>query len=245
VERVKICASFSFGPRIQSSRKKKNMIRPNRRLGLFLAAQLLTAVWVWGQGAYKIEPVTTVPSDIPKALQGVLQPEGTRVVGAKGPVCEVWVGKAVAQGTGGSPDAVYPSLGVGTLVGVLHFPTAGSDFRGQAIKPGYYTLRYALLPQDGNHMGVNPYRDFLLLSPVAADTQIDKPLQPPDLYKLSRQASGTNHPAVMSLVPTAQGATFPSVGQDDQGHTLLQVKLGTTGGGLPIALVVVGQAAAT
>jgi hypothetical protein len=221
------------------------MIRRTRLLGLLLAAQLLGAGWAWGQGTYKIEPVAAVPSDVPKALQDALRPQGTRVVGDKGAVCEVWVGKAVSQGTGGNPDAVYPGLGVGTLVGVLHFPAAGSDFRGQAIKPGYYTLRYALLPQDGNHMGVNPYRDFLLLSPVAADTQIDKPLQPMDLYKLSRQASGTNHPAVMSLVPVAQGATFPSLGKDDQGHTLLQVKLGTTGGDLPIALVVVGQAAAT
>jgi hypothetical protein len=223
----------------------QDMIRRTRLLGLVLAAQLLGAAWAWGQGAYKIEPVAAVPSDIPKALQDALQPQGTRVVGDKGTVCEVWVGKAVPQGAGGSPDAVYPTLGVGTLVGVLHFPAAGSDFRGQTIKPGYYTLRYALLPQDGNHMGVNPYRDFLLLSPVAADTQIDKPLQPVDLYKLSRQASGTNHPAVMSLVPTAKGATFPSLGQDDQGHTLLQVKLGASGGDLPIALVVVGQAAAT
>jgi hypothetical protein len=223
----------------------QGMIRHTRLLGLVLAAQLLGTAWAWGQGAYKIEPVATVPSDIPKALQDALQPQGTRVVGDKGAVCEVWVGKAVAQGTGGNPDAVYPSLGVGTLVGVLHFPAAGSDFRGQTIKPGYYTLRYALLPQDGNHMGVNPYRDFLLLSPVAADTQIDKPLQPLELFKLSRQASGTNHPAVMSLVPTAKGATFPSLGQDDQGHTLLQVKLGASGGDLPIALVVVGQAAAT
>lgn len=221
------------------------MIRRARPLGLFLAAQLLGAVWAWGQGAYKIEPVATIPPDVPKPVQDVLQPQGNRVVGDKGTVCEVWLGKAVAQGTGGNADALYPGLGVGTLVGVLHFPAAGSDFRGQTIKPGYYTLRYALLPQDGNHMGVNPYRDFLLLSPVAADTQVDKALQLADVYKLSRQASGTNHPAVISLVPSAQGASTPSVAQDDQGHTVLQLKLGTAGGDLPIALVVVGQAAAT
>lgn len=221
------------------------MVRRTRPFGLFLAAQLLTAVWARAQGAYKIEPITTVSSEVPKALQDVLQPQGTRVLGDKGALCEVWLAKAVAQGSGGNPDAVYPTLGVGTWVGVLHFPASGSDFRGQAIKPGYYTLRYALLPQDGNHMGVNPYRDFLLLTPVVADTQVDKPLQPADLYKLSRQASGTNHPAVMSLVPTAQGASFPSLAQDDQGRFVLQVKLGTAGGELPIALVVVGQAAAT
>lgn len=221
------------------------MIKRTPALGLSLAAQLLTAALVWGQGV-KLEPVATIPSDIPKAFQDILQAQGTRVVGDKGAVCEVWFSKAVAQSTGGNPDALYPALGVGVLVAVLHFPAAGSDFRGQAIKPGYYTLRYALLPQDGNHMGVNPYRDFLLFSPIAADTDVSKSLKLEDLYKLSRQASGTNHPAVMSLVPTAQGATFPSIVQDDQGHSVLQVKLGTSGGqDVPIALVVVGQAAAT
>jgi hypothetical protein len=208
-----------------------------------VACLLLLGGLAWGQGAYKTEPAGPLDSpEVPKGLEAKLQPQGARLLGDKGAaVTEVWLlNSAAAGGSSGGSDAVYPSLGVGTLVGVIHFPVQGSDFRGQSIKPGYYTMRYARMPQDGNHMGVNPYPDFVLLSPAAADTDIDKSLKFEDLVKLSKQASGTGHPAVMSLVPVSQGAGFPSLVQDNQGRWVLQTKLG---GQVPIALVVVGQAA--
>jgi hypothetical protein len=211
----------------------------------FLLACLASfAALARGQGAYKTAAGGALNSpDVPKALVDALEPQGTRLVDDKGaPVSEVWLVKSVALAAGGSSDAVYPGLAVGELVGVLHFPGQGSDFRGQPIKPGYYTLRYAKIPQDGNHMGVNPYPDFLLMSPVAADTGIGQTVKIEDLIKLSKQASGTAHPAILSLVPVSQGAAFPSVVQDDQGHWALQVK---AGGSLPMALILVGQVTAS
>src|SRR5205807_123366 len=76
----------------------------------------------------------------------------------------------------------------------------GVPSRKQLIKPGVYTLRYALLPDNGNHMGVAPQRDFLLASPAtddqdAATVTIDQTLA------LSRKATGSNHPSVWSLGP--------------------------------------------
>ena len=53
---------------------------------------------------------------------------------------------------------------------MANFPKGMSDYRGQAIPPGSYTLRYAMLPQDGNHMGVAPNPDFLLAIPAAIDS---------------------------------------------------------------------------
>ena len=85
----------------------------------------------------------------------------------------------------------------GAFLGVLHFPNPTTDFRSQTIKAGYYTLRYGLIPQDGNHMGVNPYRDAFVLGPVSADPGPDKTLSFDDLVKLSRQASGTPHPGFL------------------------------------------------
>ncbi len=227
-------------------------MKRNKMLGLFLACQLLCVV-AWGQGAYKIEPINAPPSaDVPKTLQDALQGQGTRVLDDKGtPVCEVWLRKAVPtqQSATGSSDILYGNLTVGTLVGVLHFPQAGSDFRGQTIKRGFYTLRYAQIPQDGNHMGVSTYRDFVLLSPAAADTTPDPVMKFDDLLKLSRQASGTAHPAVISLDPVKQGASS-SMFQDDQGHWALQVELdekaaaGERTQRAPIAIIVVGKAEA-
>ncbi len=54
---------------------------------------------------------------------------------------------------------------------MVRFPQGMSDYRGQSLPPGVYTLRYQLLPQDGNHMGVAPNPDFLLASPAASDSR--------------------------------------------------------------------------
>ena len=223
-------------------------MRRSFHFGASVAAQVLCASLLLGQAGYKVQP-TGPPSasDLPKSLLEALQDQGIRLVDDKGNAAsELWFLKSVplASSSSASSDAVYPALSVGRLVAVLHFPGAGSDFRGQSIKPGYYTLRYAQIPKDGNHMGVNPYPDFLLLSPAATDTQVDAVLKLDDLLKLSRQASGTPHPAVLSLVPTSQGASFPSVVQDDQGHWVVQVKLPGQGQDVPIALVLVGQTSA-
>jgi hypothetical protein len=126
------------------------------------------------------------------------------------------------------------------FVGVLHFPSQGADFRGQAIKPGFYTLRYGLIPQDGNHMGVNPTRDVLVLCAVAADNDLGTPLKFDDLVKLSRQASGTPHPGFLVGAPV-NGDSFPAVVKDDQGHWNLQVKVHGSNGDLPFAFTVVGK----
>ena len=215
---------------------------------LLLAVQLAIGTLALAQGSYKAEPIGPLTaSDVPKPIQDALSPQGARLVSDKGaPVAEVWTLKSVTLGAANTnSDAVYSSLSVGTLVGVIHFPAQAADFRGQTIKAGYYTLRYAKMPQDGNHMGANPYPDFLLLCPVAADAQVSQALKLDDLLNLSRKASGTAHPAVMSLVPTGQGATFPSAATDDKGNTALQLKLSGGGQDVPIALILVGQVAAT
>jgi hypothetical protein len=134
-------------------------------------------------------------------------------------------------------------------VGAVHFPNKASDFRGQAIKPGFYTLRYGQTPQDGNHMGVNPTRDFLVMSPEAQDTNLAAIFSLQDLVKLSKLASGTNHPAILELDPPASGAGA-SVTQNSLGFTVLtgQAKSKTAAGQaqtLNISIVVVGQAPPT
>jgi hypothetical protein len=214
----------------------------HRKLTYLVAVSLLCAATALGQ--YKAESVSASASpDIPKSLQDLLDLQGTRVVDGQGStLCEIWLRKAVPANPSpsNSSDTLYGALAEGTFLGVLHFPARGADFRGQAIKPGYYTLRYALIPQDGNHMGVNPYRDTLVLGPVAADTAPDTALKFEGLVKLSQQASGTPHPALL-VMGQVNGDSFPSVVKDDQGHWNLQVKLHGQNGDVPVAVTVVGK----
>ena len=95
---------------------------------------------------------------------------------------------------------VYPQLAESTLVGVLHYPKGGSDYRGQTISAGFYTLRYELMPSDANHLGAAPNRDFLLLVPAASDADPNAVFKFPDLVALSEKATGTRHPGPLSLV---------------------------------------------
>jgi hypothetical protein len=215
----------------------------HRAQALILASQLVLAGMAFGQ-TYKVENAGAPPAgQLSQPLQDAVEAQGTRVVNDQGgTLLEVWLGKTVATNSSASPssDFLYPSLSEGEFLGVLHFPNPGADFRGQAIKPGFYTLRYGLIPQDGNHMGVNPTRDVLVLCPAAVDTDPGKVLKFDDLVKLSRQASGTPHPGFL-VAAAVNGNTFPAVAKDDQDHWNLQMKAHGSSGDLPFAFTVVGK----
>ena len=209
---------------------------------LFVAAFLSASALA--QSNAKVESVPApAATDIPKALADALEPQGARVTNDKGTVCEIWLRQSLDLGppAGGLGDVMYGQLGTGNWIGVLHFPAPAADFRGQALKAGYYGLRYAKIPTDGAHMGVFPTRDALALTPVADDTAIDQPLSPADLIKLSRQASGTPHPAFLVMSSAEGSATFPSVGQDNQGNTVLRLKVQGKSGELPTGITIIGK----
>jgi hypothetical protein len=137
--------------------------------------------------------------------------------------------------------AVYTAIGESVLVGVMRFAKATTDFRGQAVKPGTYTLRYAVHPADGNHLGISPIRDFLALVPVAMDQNPDTQPTFEEIMKMSAKVAGTNHPGVISLVQ-AEGSAAPKLDQDGS-HVVFSTKIKTqSGGDLPIAFIVKGIA---
>jgi len=180
---------------------------------------------------------------ISDAIRNALQSRGFRVILDDGSVAaEIWLRRDLPapekkEGSG----AIYPQLAESTLVAVISFPTAATDYRGQSIKPGTYTLRYALLPNDGNHLGVAPNRDFLLLIPAASDSDPTACYKFEALVNLSRQATGTAHPAPLSMVPPQNGAG-PSISKDEDDHWVFSAKLTVGSAELPIALVVKGTA---
>ena len=120
---------------------------------------------------------------------------------------------------------------------MIRFPVAGSDRRGQTIKPGLYTLRYSRYPVDGNHQGVAPNRDFLILSP--ADIDKDPAATPAfdPLMDMSRKASGTPHPACLEMAPPASDAKFPGFAKQGDKDWVMDVKIGT----LPLGVILIGK----
>ena len=194
---------------------------------------LLTSLSTFAQG-YKVEPIST-PAP---ALAAAMEPQGYRITGPSGPWCEVWFAKAIPVGAKPSDDAVTFGIAQGTLLGVLRFPGKGADRRDQVIPAGVYTMRYSNFPADGAHQGVAPQRDFALLSPAAADTD---PASKPDfagLVQLSVKASGTSHPAVLSVESPGSGATPGAIAKEGDHDWALTVKAGT----LTFSIILVGKA---
>jgi hypothetical protein len=217
-----------------------------RRVVVFsLTSFLALSVAAFAQD-YKIE-ATKGPAggDVSQAVQNALQPQGQQLLDSSGKtLCEIWLNKDLtpAQSPDTSPDVLYGKIAQGSLVGVINFPEATKDYRGQAIKAGYYTLRYELIPQDGNHMGVSQYRDFLLLMPAAKDTDPSKLLSFNDAVKLSRDSTNTGHPGVMLMDQVSDtNKTFPALFQDYSQNWALQVQAPLGGQELPLAIVLVGQ----
>jgi hypothetical protein len=97
------------------------------------------------------------------------------------------------------------------------------------------------IPNDGDHLGVSDYPDFLLVVPLADDPDPGTRLKLDDLMNLSLRATGTRHPGVLSLTQPS-GKTFPALTTNALGHVVLQMKARIGTGETPIALVVKGQA---
>jgi hypothetical protein len=183
-------------------------------------------------------------TEVAEAMRATLQPQGLRVVGDSGVLCEVWMRKTIPQKSG----AGYGSIANGTFVGVITYTGKGGDFRGQAIKPGTYTLRFQTIPSDGNHLGVAPSPEFFLLAPASADKDPAAQVSYEELVKLSKQASGTNHPHPLNLAPPSGGGnpTFKQVGEGERWALEGKTKAQPAGGGaevdFPFAIILIGKA---
>lgn len=218
-----------------------------RVLALSIVSYLAVALVAFGQGSYKVQPAQGPPSgDVSAAVQGLLQPQGEQFLDGSGKaLCEVWLAKQLPAATSptSSPTVLYGKLAPGSLVGVIHFPNQTTDYRGQTIKAGFYTLRYQLIPEDGNHMGVSQYRDFLLMIPAAQDPDGSQPLPFDQTVQLSRKTTGTGHPAVLMMDAVSDSdKKFPDAFQDYSQNWALQAQTQLAGGtNLPIAFVLIGK----
>ena len=184
---------------------------------------------------YKAEPAGAPPSELNPAIAATLQKQGTKVLGPSGPVAEIWFRSTVPEGPKTAETAVtFTNVPHGSLMGAIRFTNPGTDRRGQAIKPGVYTMRFSMFPQNGDHQGVEPQRDFLLLVPAAGDSDPAATYEFKPLTAMSMKASGTPHPAVFSIWKAESGfeAGLSQLGED----WVLQTKVGD----VPIAMIVVG-----
>ncbi len=198
----------------------------------------LIAVAATALGQYKLDSTGAAPSEVAPAIAGLLQDKGHKILAPDGKVwCEIWFVKASPAGPPTSEsDVTWKTVPMGAVIGALRFPAAGYDRRGQGIKAGVYTLRYGMQPVNGDHQGVAPQRDFLVMTPAAGDTDAAAVTNIDALMNMSRKASGNPHPAVLSIWRVESDFT-PGLVKAGEHDWVLQ----TTIGDIKLAVVLVGK----
>lgn len=201
---------------------------------------LVSALLVFGLdafGQYTAEPAGAPPAEMAPAIQQALQKTGTKISNNGAAYCEIWFRAEKPSGAKSSEESVtLPQIPPGALLGVIRFDGKGADRRGQTIKAGVYTLRYGIMPVNGDHQGAAPQRDFLLMTPAADDRDLNATPAFEALVAMSRKASGTPHPAVLSFWKS--DSDKPGLSKQGDADWVLQAKLGETA----IAVILVGVA---
>lgn len=181
------------------------------------------------------------------AITETLATTGYKITSGKRTVAEIWPCRAWTTKADFKPTVSigYP-FESGQLMGLIRYPRKGGDFRGQEIPAGLYTLRYALQPVDGNHVGTSETRDFLLLLPVADDASAET-LKVESLHKISKKSAGGTHPTMLSLLAApAADVELPAMKHDENRELWSLQFSGTTSGDKPsevrLTLVVQGKA---
>jgi hypothetical protein len=148
---------------------------------------------------------TVPPKQLAEAVAKELEPTALQVTQNGDVVCTVWLRKEIPSvGTAAQAKngLTYKEFKEGTFFGAIEIVKAGfTDYRKQKIPAGVYTLRLAIQPMDGDHMGTAPYNDFLLLSPADADKNVAAIENEKALVELSAKTTKSGHPAVLLLFP--------------------------------------------
>lgn len=185
--------------------------------------------------AASVSPLTDKPpADLAAGVASRLAPVAKVTTGAA--TLDIWLVPKLER-TADGPG--WTNVENGTLVGAVRVSGEFKEIRGKAVKPGVYTLRYGLQPQNGDHLGISTFRDFVLLSPAALDKD-PKVLGFDGVVSLSKEVIGAAHPASLSLDPPedAPGAVL-STYKNELGHEGVVLQIGVLKFGLIVSGLIV------
>jgi hypothetical protein len=173
-----------------------------------------------------------LPAGLAPPIAAKLGKAGVRVVVATGPVTlDFWWVESLALKAGSAPPS-WESVEEGALVGAVHITGDFRDIRGKVLKPGVYTLRYGIQPDNGDHLGVSPFRAFLLLSPAAGDNS-PAPAGHEGAIELSKASIGGSHPGVWSIDPPVAKESALAIHKTSLGHEAVVMEIPVTRDGKP------------
>jgi hypothetical protein len=207
---------------------------------VLLAAHNLSAGQ--GSGLTAVAQKSPVPSELAAPISSQLSDDGVRVTSGAVTLDFWWVKALPMKAGSGAPS--WGDVEEGALIGAVRLSGNYRDIRGRNLKPAVYTLRYGIQPSNGDHLGVSPFREFLLLSPATVDKD-PAPQGHDGTVDLSKQSIGGSHPGVWSIDPPVATEAPLQSHKTELGHDaiIMQVPVdrGGQSGALKFGVVLVGK----
>lgn len=210
-----------------------------KRSWLYAALMAVLVTWAAPAIADGFEVAATEaepPEEVSAEIRDAVGPGSFLVSGGGEDLAEFWLREDPPLLD--PPDEVlevsFGGLEETELMGVVRIEREWKEYKGLAVEPGVYVLRYARRPTDGNHMGVSMYRDFLLLTPADTDREELVDWSRDELHSKSTAVTGTTHPATLALFPVWEEVPEPAIQENDMGQPMLAVPLGPFAIGLTV-----------
>ena len=171
------------------------------------------------------------PKEIDASIREALQSKAIQLLEGEKPAFEFWFRSEMPlQAKPAAVDKGLEALKQAALLGVVSVAKATRDYRDDTVPSGVYTMRFALQPQDGNHLGTAEFLYFAVLTPVKVDSKLDGITDYKALVKASSKETSTDHPMVMSLRPaTSEEGDVPKLSEPAPEHKSVRVKLPAKG----------------
>lgn len=177
-----------------------------------------------GDLAFKTEKQSP-PESVAPPIRKSLSDHVIRLSRDDKPVYEIWLVKSVPVKR--VPADSSDSLGAlreTTLLGVIAVNAAERDYRDDGIESGIYTMRFALKPQDGNHLGTSVHPYFCVLTRIARDSSPSALGSYNKLVDASSIDTATDHPVILSLFPVDKpDSPLPSLHAPAEDHKAVRV----------------------
>ena len=197
-------------------------------IAVFVAlGALLTPRLVCAQAAKLTVTSAKPPAEIAEPIRAVLDEKVLRIETEDKATYEFWFRKEL-------PLAEKPAGGTlglttmkeGAILGVARVAGEHYDFRNEEIKPGVYTVRLGIQPEDGNHLGVAPTRTFALLIAAKQDKKLDA-IDHDALMKAAATINAAKHPSNLNLQPVEKiEGEFPRLEERNGGeHKVVLLRL--------------------
>lgn len=167
------------------------------------------------------------PKELDPSIRAKLQTKAVQVLNGEKTIYEFWLSSEVpAQSKPASTPKALDTIKEATLLGAVSVPAARRDYRDDELAAGVYTMRFALQPQDGDHLGTAEYAYFAVLVSAKLDTKPEGITEFKALVKASAKSSSGDHPVILSLRPaSSDDGDLPKLNDPAPEHKSVRVKL--------------------